>query len=190
MNLILRDADLLATRRIQDKEYLDYEFSNAFVMVDHQIAHIYVKDGFANQTKQALENATGVDRLLYGEEKKLLNIDHERSGDIITISDKDKWFSYYWWYEPERAPSFAKNVDIHRKPGYDPVELFIDPNTRSISQNTSLVKGSHGRLANRLSGEGLAFYASNRKSGILDNNDPGHSVKAVDIGKYLISLVS
>ncbi|MGC1583438.1 MAG: nucleotide pyrophosphatase/phosphodiesterase family protein, partial [Candidatus Acidiferrales bacterium] len=190
LNLKLRDADLLATRRIQDKEYLDYEFSNAFAMVDHQIAHIYVKDGFANQAKQALENVTGVDRLLYGEEKKLLKIDHERSGDIIAISDKDKWFSYYWWYEPERAPSFAKNVDIHRKPGYDPVELFIDPNTRSISQNTSLVKGSHGRLANPVSEEGLAFYASNRKSGILDNNDSDDSVKAVDIGKYLISLIS
>ena len=69
LNLKLRDADLLTTRRIQDKEYLDYEFSNAFAMVDHQIAHIYVKDGFANQAKQALENVTGVDRLLYGEEK-------------------------------------------------------------------------------------------------------------------------
>jgi hypothetical protein len=81
-------------------------------------------------------------------------------------------------------------LDIHRKPGYDPVELFIDPNTRSISQDTSLVKGSHGRLANPVSGEGLAFYASNRKSGILDNNDSDDTVKAVDIGKYLTSLVS
>jgi predicted AlkP superfamily pyrophosphatase or phosphodiesterase len=190
LNLKLRDADLVATRRIQDKEYLDYEFSNAFAMVDHQIAHIYVKDGFANQAKQALENVTGVDRLLYGEEKKLLNIDHERSGDIIAISDQDKWFSYYWWYEPERAPSFAKNVDIHRKPGYDPVELFIDPNTRSISQDTSLVKGSHGRLADASSGEGFALWISNRKAGILKNNNTCDTVKAVDIGKYLINLVS
>ncbi|HYA85052.1 MAG TPA: nucleotide pyrophosphatase/phosphodiesterase family protein [Candidatus Bathyarchaeia archaeon] len=190
LNLRLRDAGLLATRRIQDKEYLDYEFSNAFAMADHQIAHIYVKDGFANQAKHALENVTGVDRLLYGEDKKLLKIDHERSGDIIAISDKDKWFSYYWWYEPERAPTFAKNVDIHRKPGYDPVELFIDPNTRSISQDTSLVKGSHGRLADATSGEGLAVYISNRKKGILKNNNTCDTVKAVDIGKYLISLVS
>jgi predicted AlkP superfamily pyrophosphatase or phosphodiesterase len=190
LNLKLRDADLLATRRIQDKEYLDYEFSNAFAMVDHQIAHIYVKDGFANQAKHALEDVTGVDRLLYGEEKKLLNIDHERSGDIIAISDQDKWFSYYWWYEPEMAPSFAKNVDIHRKPGYDPVELFIDPKTRSISQHTSLVKGTHGRLADATSGEGLAIYISDRKAGILKNNNTCDTVKAVDVGKYLISLVS
>ena len=170
--------------------YLDYEFSNAFAMVDHQIAHIYVKDGFANQAKHALEDVTGVDRLLYGEEKELLKIDHERSGDIIAISDQDKWFSYYWWYEPESAPSFAKNVDIHRKPGYDPVELFIDPKTRSISQDTSLVKGSHGRPADATGGEGLALYVSNRKSDTLKNNSPSDTVKAVDIGKYLISLVS
>jgi predicted AlkP superfamily pyrophosphatase or phosphodiesterase len=189
LNLKLRDAGLLAMRRIQDKEYLDYEFSNAFAMVDHQMAHIYVKDGFANQAKQVLENVTGVDRLLYDEDKKLLKIDHERSGDIIAISDQDKWFSYYWWYEPERAPSFAKNVDIHRKPGYDPVELFIDPKTRSISQDTSLVKGSHGRPANPVSEEGLAIYLSNHKSGTLNDNSPD-TVKAVDIGKYLISLVS
>jgi len=169
---------------------LDYEFSNAFAMVDHQVAHIYVKDGFANQAKQALEDMTGVDKLLYGEEKKLVNIDHERSGDIIAISDKDKWFSYYWWYESERAPSFASNVDIHRKPGYDPVELFLDPNTRSIPQDTTLVRGSHGRLANPVNEEGLALYVSNRKSGILNNNnDSGYRVKAVDIGKYLMSLV-
>jgi predicted AlkP superfamily pyrophosphatase or phosphodiesterase len=189
LNLKLRDAGLLATRRIQDKEYLDYEFSNAFAMVDHQIAHIYIKDGFVNQAKHVLEDVTGVDRLLFGEEKKLLNIDHERSGDIIAISDQDKWFSYYWWYEPERAPSFAKNVDIHRKPGYDPVELFIDPNTRSISQDTSLIKGSHGRLADATSGEGLAVYISNRRAGILKNKNTCDTVKAVDIGKYLISLV-
>ena len=133
---------------------------------------------------------TGVDKLLYGEEKKLVNIDHERSGDIIAISDKDKWFSYYWWYESERAPNFASNVDIHRKPGYDPVELFLDPNTRSIPQDTTLVKGSHGRLANPVNEEGLALYVSNHKSGILNNNnDSGYRVKAVDIGKYLMSLV-
>jgi predicted AlkP superfamily pyrophosphatase or phosphodiesterase len=190
LNLKLRDAGLLAARRIQDKEYLDYEFSNAFAMVDHQLAHVYVKDGFADKAKHALEDVTGVDRLLYGEEKKLLQIDHERSGDIIAISDQDKWFSYYWCYEPEMAPSFAKNVDIHRKPGYDPVELFIDPKTRSISQDTSLVKGSHGRPANLVSEEGLALYLSNRKSGILRNNNTCDTVKAVDIGKYLKSLVS
>jgi predicted AlkP superfamily pyrophosphatase or phosphodiesterase len=191
LNLKLRDVGLLATRTIQDKEYMDYEFSKAFAMVDHQIAHIYVKDGFANQTKKALEGIAGVDRLLHGEEKKRLNIDHERSGEIVAISDKDKWFSYYWWYNPESAPSFARSVDIHRKPGYDPVELFIDPKTRSISQDTGLIKGSHGRLADHESEEGFSLYVSSRKSGILNNNIKStDSVKCIDIGKYLISLVS
>jgi predicted AlkP superfamily pyrophosphatase or phosphodiesterase len=191
LNLKLRDAGLLATRTIQDKEYMDYEFSKAFAMVDHQIAHIYVQDGFANQTKKALEDIAGVDRLFHGEEKRRLNIDHERSGEIVAISDRDKWFSYYWWYDPESAPSFARSVDIHRKPGYDPVELFIDPKTRSISQDTSLIKGSHGRLADHENGEGFSLYVSSRKSGILNNNNNfTDSVKCIDIGKYLISLVS
>jgi len=170
LNLKLREAGLLATRRIQDKDYLDYEFSDAFAMVDHQIAHIYVKDAFANQAMQALEDVTGVDKLLFGEEKKLVNIDHERSGDIIAISDKDKWFSYYWWYEPGSAPNFAKNVDIHRKPGYDPVELFIDPNTRSIPQDTTLVKGSHGRLADPVSEEGHCVKIYHYHSSVTTNS--------------------
>jgi predicted AlkP superfamily pyrophosphatase or phosphodiesterase len=193
LNLKLREAGLLRTRTIRDKEYLDYEFSNAFAMVDHQIAHIYTKQGFANQTKKVLEGIPGVDRLLHTEEKKQFKIDHERSGDIIAISDRDKWFSYYWWYDAENAPSFARNVDIHRKPGYDPVELFIDPNTRSISQDTGLVKGSHGRPADPTTGEGFALYASSRKSGIFKNDNNFHAakgIKCVDIGKYLISLVS
>jgi predicted AlkP superfamily pyrophosphatase or phosphodiesterase len=192
LNLKLRDAGLLATRTIQDKEYMDYEYSDAFAMVDHQIAHVFIKEGFANTTKKVLEDIAGVDKLVEGEEKKHLKIDHPRSGEIIAISDKDKWFSYNWWYNPESAPSFARNVDIHRKPGYDPLELFIEPKSRLIPQDTALVKASHGRVADPISGEGLALYASNRKSGILkDNNiNSADGVKSVDIGKYLISLVS
>ena len=90
-------------------------------MVDHQIAHIYVKEGFMKQSKRVLENIEGIDKVVYGsEQKNRLNIDHERSGEIIAISDRDKWFSYYWWYDAEKAPNFARTVDIHRKPGYDP----------------------------------------------------------------------
>jgi len=190
LNLKLRDAGLFKTRTIQDKEYLDYEFSNAFAMVDHQIAHIFIKEGFANQTKKVLEGIPGIDRLIHEDEKKHLKIDHERSGEIIAISNKDKWFSYYWWYDPENAPGFAGNVDIHRKPGYDPVELFIDPKTRSIPQDTGLVKGSHGRPADPTTGEGFALYASS-KSGLLNNDNSLHYakvVKCVDVGRYLIGL--
>ena len=191
LNLRLRDAGLLATRAIQEKEYIDYEYSEAFAMVDHQIAHIYVKEGFVEQTKKVLGQITGVDRVLDKQEKKHLKIDHERSGELLAVADQDKWFSYYWWYEKERAPPFAGNVDIHRKPGYDPLELFIEPNTRSISQNTNLVKGSHGRKANYLTKEGLSLYLSNRETSILNKNG-GNSpprVNCVDLGKYLTNLV-
>jgi predicted AlkP superfamily pyrophosphatase or phosphodiesterase len=188
LNLRLRDMGLLATRTIHDKEYIDYEFSKAFAMVDHQIAHIYVKEGFIDQTKRTLENIQGVNKILYGEDKKRLRIDHERSGEIIVIADKDKWFSYYWWYEAEKAPNFAKTVDIHKKPGYDPVELFIDPQTKSIPLDPSLVKGSHGRPPDPLGEEGFALYVSSRKSGIPKNTQG--SINCVNIGQHLINLVS
>jgi predicted AlkP superfamily pyrophosphatase or phosphodiesterase len=194
LNLRLRDENLLVTRTINDKEYIDYEYSNAFAMVDHQIAHIYIKEGFVDQTKRALEDTEGVDRVLSDREKNFLKIDHERSGELIAISDRDKWFSYYWWYNKDKAPSFAQTVDIHRKPGYDPVELFIDPHTKSISLDSSLVRGSHGRPVDPSNGEGYSLYVSNRKS---SNGARGHPeqkisgiVDCVGIGQYLLNLVS
>ncbi len=189
LNLRLRDAGLLAIRNIQDKEYIDYEHSDAFAMADHQIAHIYIKEGFIAQTKKVLEQITGVENVLDEQEKKHLKIDHERSGELLAVADQDRWFSYYWWYEKERAPPFAGNVDIHRKPGYDPLELFLERNTRSISQDTSLVKGSHGRKADYLKKEGLSLYLSSRKTGILNDVDSHQLVKCVDLGKYLMSLI-
>ncbi|MGB6629433.1 MAG: alkaline phosphatase family protein, partial [Nitrososphaeraceae archaeon] len=189
LNLKLRDEGLLYTRTIDGKEYIDYEFSDAFAMVDHQIAHIYVKDSFVSQAKRVLENTTGVDMILCKEEKKNLKIDHERSGEIIAISDKDKWFSYYWWYDSEKAPSFARKVDIHRKPGYDPVELLADPKTKSIPLDPELIKGSHGRLADPRTDEGYSVYISSRKSGILKSNSPG-TINCVNLGRYLINLIA
>lgn len=189
LNLKLRDEDLLHTRTIQGKEYIDYELSSAFAMVDHQIAHIYVKEGFVEQARSVLENTAGIDKILCSEGKKNLKIDHERSGELIAISDKDKWFSYYWWYDSEMSPVFAKTVDIHRKPGYDPVELFIDPKTKSIPLDPHLVKGSHGRPADPLTEEGYSVYISNRKSDNLKSNSPT-SINCISIGQYLNSLIS
>lgn len=146
--------------------------------------------GLVNQTKKVLEGIPGIDRILDDEDKKRLKVNHERSGEIIAICEKDKWFSYYWWYKQENAPNFARNVDIHRKPGYDPLELFLEPSTKSISQNTSLLKGSHGRPADPVTGEGLALFVSSRKSGNLKNIIDADHIKCVDVGKYLVSLVS
>ena len=194
LNLRLRDKSLLITRTINDKEYIDYEYSNAFAMVDHQIAHVYVKQGFVDQTKKVLEDTQGVDRVLSSQEKRNLNIDHERSGELIAISDRDKWFSYYWWHSSDKAPTFARTVDIHRKPGYDPVELFVEPHTKSIPFDTSLVKGSHGRPADPSTEEGYSLYVSNRKSFTGSINDPkqkktAQTIDCLKIGQYLINLV-
>lgn len=165
VNVALRDAGLLATRTIKEKEYVDFEFSRAFAMVDHQVAHIYVKDGYVGEARKAIENIRGVDMVVGEEQKKKLGINHPRSGELIAVSDIDRWFSYYWWHNEEKAPGFARTVDIHRKPGYDPVELFFDPKTKSIPLNTSLVKGSHGRPANPDTGEGYAAYVSSTPGG-------------------------
>jgi predicted AlkP superfamily pyrophosphatase or phosphodiesterase len=183
LNLMLRDAGLLSIRTIQDKEYLDFEYSKAFAMVDHQVAHIYIKDGFESEARKVLEATPGVDRILDGKGKKQLAIDHRRSGELIAISAKDMWFSYYWWHDESIAPDFARKVDIHRKPGYDPVELFIDQKTRSIPLDASLVKGSHGRPPDLETGEGLAFYASSKRHEIASGSTPA---KCVDIMKCLV----
>jgi predicted AlkP superfamily pyrophosphatase or phosphodiesterase len=181
INLALRDAGMLSVRNIQGKEYLDFEFSQAFAMVDHQIAHVYVKKGFEDKARKILESTAGVDKVLDKQGKSLHRIDHERSGEFVAIADRDKWFSYYWWHDQDLAPEFARKVDIHRKPGYDPVELFFDPKTKSIPMEPSLIKGSHGRPADRATGEGMAFYASNNKHGI----SAGGFVHATDIARCL-----
>jgi predicted AlkP superfamily pyrophosphatase or phosphodiesterase len=144
LNVKLRDANLFAVRKINGKEYVDYEHCKAFAMVDHQIAHVYVKQGYLDEVKSALSKVEGVSKILDDETKKAYKIDNNRSGELIAIADRDSWFNYYWWYDNNDAPAFAKNVDIHRKPGYDPLELFFDPQTKGISMNTDLIKGSHG----------------------------------------------
>ena len=193
LNLELRRAGLLRTRNIQRKEYIDYEHSDAFAMVDHQIAHIYVKDEHIDKVKSLLEDIDGVHKVCSGQEKKMLKVDHERSGELIAISDRDKWFSYGWWYNSDEAPTFTRKVDIHRKPGYDPVELFLDQKTKSISLDTNLIKSSHGRPVNPETEEGYSVYISNLKVGNIQKKSESASgpvVPCVDIGKYLISLIS
>ncbi|MFL6526383.1 MAG: alkaline phosphatase family protein [Nitrososphaera sp.] len=182
LNLVLRDADLLSVRTIQEKEYLDFEYSKAFAMVDHQVSHIFIKDGYEKEARKALENAPGIDKVLDSRSKKEMAIGHERSGELIAISAKDKWFSYYWWHEDNRAPEFARKVDIHRKPGYDPVELFFDPKTKSIPLEPRMVKGSHGRPVDLETEEGLAFYASSKRHGIVSE---AGTARCVDIVKCL-----
>jgi len=170
INRALRDAGLIAWREEMGREVADVGESEAFAMADHQIAHVYVHNlERIPEVHALLEGLDGVDQVLDAEGKRALGLDHPRSGELVVIAKPDRWFSYYYWLDDDRAPDFARTVDIHRKPGYDPVELFIDPAIRwpklavgwrlakrklgfrqlldVISlKDTQLVKGSHGRL--------------------------------------------
>lgn len=134
-NQLLRHAGLLAVREIGGGEYLDIERSAAFAMVDHQVAHIYCKPDAVEPARRVLA-AVGVE---------FRQPDHSRSGELVAVAPRDKWFAYYWWLEPSKAPPFARHIDIHRKPGYDPCELWFDWPWLRIPTRPELVKGSHGR---------------------------------------------
>jgi predicted AlkP superfamily pyrophosphatase or phosphodiesterase len=145
LNRELRKQGLLSVREIQGKEYIDFEMSRGFAMVDHQIAHVYVQRDSLQKVRDVLNGLDGVDHVWGMEEQKAHRIHHERSGELITVARPDRWFAYYYWLEgSEKAPDFTRTVDIHRKPGYDPLDLFFDPKTKSISTDTALIKGSHG----------------------------------------------
>ena len=145
-NKILREEGLLSIRNISGKEYIDFEYSKAFAMVDHQIAHIFTKPAYENQIENIFNHQTEISEILNKDSQKELKINNPKSGNLILCSKEDSWFNYYWWDDSNKAPEFTFNVDIHRKPGYDPLELFFDPQTKKISQNTSLIKGSHGLI--------------------------------------------
>ena len=171
INRALRNKGLIAVRPEEfGREVLDCGASAAFAVADHQIAHVYIKDSSrVGEVRALLEKLDGVESVLDEAGQRKLGLNHPRSGELIAISKADRWFSYYYWLDDALAPDFARTVDIHRKPGYDPVELFIDPELRFpmlatawrlgkrklgmralldvISlKDTRLVKGSHGRL--------------------------------------------
>src|SRR4051812_120533 len=167
LNRVLREAGLLAVREEMGRELLDAGASAAFAVADHQVAHVYVNDrARVPEVAKLLSGVEGVDRVLDEEGKKLARLDHPRSGELVALAKNDSWFTYYYWLDDRHAPDFARTVDIHRKPGYDPAELFIDPNIamprakvgwtllkrklgmRSLMEvipiDGALVKGSHG----------------------------------------------
>jgi len=172
INRALRDAGLLSVREEDGGELLDPISSKAFAVADHQIAHIYLSDlGLQAKVKDLLKGLDGVERVYDETDKSLIHLDHRRSGELVAIADSRSWFTYYYWNDNDRAPDFARTVEIHRKPGYDPVELFVDPGISSpklaigkrlfmrklgfrtlmdvIPLDASLVRGSHGRLTDK-----------------------------------------
>lgn len=172
VNRALREAGLLRVREELGREQLDPGASRAFAVADHQVAHVYVKNpADLPATRAVCERLEGVERVLDGPGKAELGLEHERAGELVLMSRADRWFSYYFWLSDERAPDYARTVDIHLKPGYDPAELFLDPKLTLptlkvarrllarklgfrnlldvIGLDASIVKGSHGRLTDR-----------------------------------------
>jgi len=184
-NRALRQHRLLAVREELGRDVLDPGASAAFAVADHQIAHVYVNDSDKlDEVRSILQALPGVDVVLDAGGKAAHRVGHARAGDLIAVARPDAWFTYYYWLDDERAPDYARTVDIHRKPGYDPVELFLDPELpvpalsvgwklakralgfRSlldvIPLDASLVRGSHGR-ADGASEDGPVLLSRSKK---------------------------
>ena len=150
------------------RETLDCGGCRAFAVADHQVAHIYINDAsIRDQVIELLEGIDGVEEVRVPSEMWGQGTAVDRAGDLIAVAASDAWFTYYYWEDDNKAPDFARCIDIHRKPGYDPVELFIDPEIAFpklkiawfllrkklgfralldvIAFDANLVKGSHGR---------------------------------------------
>jgi predicted AlkP superfamily pyrophosphatase or phosphodiesterase len=189
LNRVLRENGMLALRQELGRELLDVGASAAFAVADHQVAHVYVNDASRfERVRRLLEETPGVARVLDRTDQRELQLDHERSGDLIVLAEPGAWFTYYYWLDDARAPDFARTVDIHRKPGYDPVELFLDPKLAApklkiavklakrklgfralldvIGLDAGIVKGSHG-LAPRDPADGAMFATSD--AGVLES---------------------
>lgn len=146
-NILLREHGLLRTHETPDGNVIDYEASRAFAVVDHQCAHIYAHEDAIDEVVALFEGAVGVEGVHARSDRATIGMCHARAGEVVLVARRDHWFAYYWWSDEADAPAFARTVDIHRKPGYDPVELFFDAATKSIPLDASLVRGSHGAPA-------------------------------------------
>jgi hypothetical protein len=194
LNRYLRESGYLGIRKERGLELLDAGASKAFAVADHQVAHVYLNDKkLKRNVKALLETVPGVQSVIDPADGK---VDHERCGDLLVIADKDSWFTYYYWKNNREAPDFARMVDIHKKPGYDPVEMFTDPDDPLvypkviwkllkkklgfrtvldiIPLKAGLVKGSHGRIPEEE--EDYPLFITNNK----DVKLPG-KIKATDV---------
>lgn len=189
INRILREHNMLAIREERGLELLDAGASKAIAVADHQVAHVYINDAsVTNTVKNILEKIPGVELVLDKRAQQVYNIDHKRSGDFVLMADEKCWFTYYFWMDDAKAPDYARAVDIHKKPGYDPVEMFMTSKGRAaykllrkklgfryvmdvIPLDATLIKGSHGRLE-----KNTAYHPV-----LITNNQQPCSLKAVDV---------
>lgn len=169
INRALRREGLLSVYTQQGREQLDTWTSRAFAVADHQVAHVYVDDpADLPRVRAVLADLAGVDLVLDRSEQQRFGLDHPRSGELVAVAQPGAWFTYYFWLDGAAAPDYARGVDIHRKPGYDPAELFFDPRDplakakagmnlvrkklglryamSTVPLDPSCVRGTHGRL--------------------------------------------
>ena len=170
INRVLREAGYVTVKDELGTEMLDAGASKAFAVADHQLAHVYINDPSETANiKQLLENTAGIEMVLDEAGKQKYHLQHERAGELVAVADKESWFTYYHWVDDKKAPDYARTVNIHSKPGYDPVEMFMDPKILFpklkvawkilkkklgfrylmdvIPLDATLVKGSHGRIS-------------------------------------------
>ncbi|MDB9960928.1 alkaline phosphatase family protein [Oceanihabitans sp.] len=189
LNRILRKHGYLEIREERGLELLDAGASKAFAVADHQIAHIYLNDiTVKDKIISILKKTDGIENVFTDEDLKTVNIDHHRCGDIVVVADKNAWFTYYFWLDDKKAPDYARMVDIHKKPGYDPVEMHTDPKDKFlipkiiwkllkkklgfrtimdiIPIDATLIKGSHGRIPESV--DDYPVFISNNSSIELD----------------------
>ncbi|HLJ12491.1 MAG TPA: alkaline phosphatase family protein [Planctomycetaceae bacterium] len=188
INRLLRSEGYLAVRREPlGWESLDCGASRAFAVADHQVAHVYVRrPEDASKVAALLRKADGIDQVLDRQGQREFGLDHDRTGELVAVAAPGAWFTYYFWLDDRLAPDYARTIDIHRKPGYDPAELMIDPALKMpklrvglrlaqkllgfryymdvIGLDASVVKGSHGRLpaVGKETSEGPVFVSSSR----------------------------
>jgi hypothetical protein len=139
-------------------EVIDFTNTPAWALVDHQFSHIFVNNRDAATIGRVVDlfrGKPGIAEVLAGNDRAKYALGHERAGDVILISTPNSWQAYYYWQDDAQAPKFARTVDIHNKPGYDPVELHFDFATKSIPLDAALIKGSHGAPAANENQRGL-----------------------------------
>jgi predicted AlkP superfamily pyrophosphatase or phosphodiesterase len=189
LNRVLREANLLCVRPGPFGETLDTFASRAFAVCDHQLAHVHVRaPGDAAPVRDMLIQQPGVDRVFGGRQREEIGLDHPRAGELVALASPDSWFAYPYWLDDRQAPDFARTVDIHRKPGYDPCELFFDPRLiwpegramRRLVQkklgfrtlfdvvplDATLVRGSHGLPAASLDDKPVLIADSSSPPGV------------------------
>ncbi|WP_414568973.1 alkaline phosphatase family protein [Nostoc sp. CCY 9925] len=202
LNRVLRKNNLIAVREELGRELLDFGASIAFAVADHQVAHVYVNEpAYIPKVRSLLEATEGVAQVLDEQGKQAYHLNHPRSGELVAIAQPDAWFTYYYWLDDAKAPDFARTVDIHRKPGYDPVELFLDPQIKFpqgkialkllkkqlgfrylmdvIPLDASLVRGSHGHITTSVD-EGALFIT--HQTHLVDEN----LIEATDVCSLIL----